>query len=67
MQKNMGTVDRAIRIIVAAVVAALYFTGQISGTVAIVLGVLAAIFILTSAVGVCPLYSLIGLSTCKRA
>ena len=67
MQKNMGTVDRAIRFVVAVVVAALYFTGQISGTVAIVLGVLAAIFILTSFVGICPLYSLVGLSTCKQA
>ncbi len=66
MKKNMGTLDRILRFLVAAVVAVLYFTGHISGTLAIVLGVLAVIFLLTSFVGTCPLYSLVGLSTCKR-
>ena len=63
MKKNMGTIDRAARILLAAVVAALYFTGQISGLVATILGIFAVIFIVTSFIGVCPLYRLVGLST----
>ncbi len=63
MNLNMGTIDRVVRFILAAVVGALYFTGQISGTVAIVLGILAAVFLLTSFVGTCPLYLPFKLST----
>jgi len=65
MKKNMGVLDRTIRVIVAVVIAALYFTGQISGTLAIVLGIIAVIFLLTSLVGTCPAYLPFGLSTCK--
>jgi K+-transporting ATPase A subunit len=56
MNKNMGTVDRVVRILAAIVVVALYLTGQISGTAAVVLGIFAAVFIATSVVGTCPLY-----------
>jgi hypothetical protein len=65
MKKNMGTADKAVRVLVAVVIAALYLTNVISGTVAIILGVLAGVFILTSLVGFCPLYAPFGLSTCK--
>jgi K+-transporting ATPase A subunit len=65
MKKNMSNIDRGLRVIVALVVAILYFTGQISGTAAIILGILAAVFILTSLVGTCPLYLPFGLSTKK--
>lgn len=65
MQKNMGTVDRSIRIGVAIVVAVLYFTGQISGALAAVLGLFALVFVVTSFVGNCPLYTAIGFSTQK--
>ena len=65
MKKNMGNIDRIIRLAVAALVAVLYFTGTIGGTLAIVLGVIAGIFVLTSLVSFCPLYSIVGLSTCK--
>lgn len=65
MSKNMGRADRILRFILAVVVAILYMTGQISGVAAAVLGVLAAVFIVTSFVGTCPLYSLVGLSTAK--
>lgn len=65
MKKNMGTIDKAIRVIVAIVIGVLYFTGQITGTAAIILGVLAIVFLLTSIVGTCPLYLPIGLSTKK--
>ena len=66
MKKNMGTTDRLIRILVAVVVAILYFTNTISGTLAIVLGALAAIFILTSLIIFCPLYAPFGINTCSN-
>lgn len=66
MKKNMGTVDRIIRLILAIVVAVLYFTGQISGIAAIILGILALIFVVTSAIGFCPLYVPFKISTLKK-
>ena len=63
MKKNMGTVDRIIRVAVAVVIGILYFTNQITGTAAIILGVLAIVFVLTSVVSTCPLYLPLGLST----
>jgi uncharacterized membrane protein YtjA (UPF0391 family) len=65
MKKNMGTIDKVIRVIVAIVIGVLYFTGQITGTAAIILGILAVVFLLTSIVGTCPLYLPVGLSTKK--
>ena len=66
MKKNMGTTDRVIRFIVAAVIGVLYYTGTISGTLGIVLLVLAAVFVLTSFVSFCPLYAPFGISTCPN-
>lgn len=66
MKKNMGNTDRVIRTLLAVIVAVLYFTGVIGGTLAIVLGVLAGIFLLTSLVSFCPLYPIFGISTCSR-
>ncbi len=66
MKKNMGSGDRIIRTIIALVVGILYFTGVLSGTAAIILGILAVIFLLTSAIGTCPLYLPVGLSTKKQ-
>ena len=63
MKANMGTIDRVIRTALAILVGVLYFTGQISGTVAIVLGVLAVIFLLTSVISFCPLYAPFRFST----
>ena len=65
MKLNMGTIDRSIRIVVAAVIAVLYFTGQITGTVALVLGIVAVIFLVTSIAGWCPAYLPFGVSTRK--
>lgn len=62
----MGTTDKLIRILLAVVVAILYFTNTISGTVAIVLGVLTTIFVLTSFVSFCPLYEPFGISTRQK-
>jgi hypothetical protein len=66
MKKNMGTIDKVIRILAAVVVVVLYFTNVISGTLAIILLALSAVLILTSAIGVCPLYIPLGLSTKKK-
>ena len=65
MKKNMGQIDRIIRLALAVLVAVLYFTGVISGTWAIILGILAVIFLVTSLVGTCPLYKVLGISTLK--
>ena len=62
----MGGFDKAIRLVVAAVVAILYFTHTISGTMAIVLGIVAIIFALTSLINFCPLYVPLGINTCKK-
>ncbi|GAB4429337.1 MAG: DUF2892 domain-containing protein [Bacteroidia bacterium] len=61
----MGTIDRIVRVLLAVVVGVLYFTNVISGTLAIVLGVLALVFIGTSLVSFCPLYLPFGISTAK--
>ena len=63
MAKNMGNIDRTIRIVLAIAVAVLYFTGLISGTAAIILGILALVFVVTSFVGFCPIYAPFKLST----
>jgi hypothetical protein len=60
----MGNADRAIRVVIAILIAVLYFTNVISGTLALVLMFLAAVFVLTSLISFCPLYSLIGVNTC---
>ena len=60
----MASADRIIRIILAAVFGYLYFSGTLTGTLGIVLVVLGVVFLLTSAIGSCPLYSLFGFSTC---
>ncbi|HEY1044815.1 MAG TPA: DUF2892 domain-containing protein [Bacteroidia bacterium] len=66
MKKNMGTADRIIRVMVAIIIAFLYFGGTITGTLGLVLLVLAVVFALTSLMGFCPLYTLIGVNTCKK-
>lgn len=65
MTKNMGGTDRIIRIIVAIIALVLYFTGTITGTFGIIALVMAGIFLLTSFVSICPLYSILGLNTCS--
>jgi len=66
MKKNMGSADRVIRLVIAAVIVGLYFSGIITGTIGIIGLVLAAVFTLTSVVSFCPLYTLIGFSSCPR-
>ena len=62
----MGTTDRVIRFIVAAVIGVLYYTGTISGTLGVVLLVLGLLFVLTSFISFCPLYTPFGISTCAN-
>ena len=66
MKANIGTLDRIIRVLVAVVIAILYFTGVVSGTAAMVLLILAGVFVLTSLIKFCPLYLPFGLSTKKK-
>ena len=65
MKKNVGSVDKIVRIIIAVVFVALYFLGLTSGVLGLILIGLAAIFVLTSIVSFCPLYLPFGISTCK--
>lgn len=66
MKPNLGAADRIARILVAIVIAGLYLTGRISGTTAIVLGIVAVVFFVTSLLARCPVYMPFGLSTRKR-
>jgi len=62
----MGTIDKAVRLTLAAVVLLLYYTNVISGTLALVLLAVAIIFAVTSLLGVCPLYIPFGISTLRK-
>jgi hypothetical protein len=64
MKQNMGNTDRIIRVLLAAVFAYLYFSGTVTGTIGIVLVILGGVFVLTSLISFCPLYTLVGLNTC---
>jgi hypothetical protein len=66
MNKNMGTIDKVIRILVAVIVVVLYLTHIISGTLGIILLIVSGIFVLTSLLSFCPLYLPFGLNTRKK-
>jgi hypothetical protein len=66
MKKNMGTTDKTIRLVLAVLFAVLYFTGVVKGTLGIILLVLAGVFIVTSLLGFCPLYTPFGWSTAGK-
>ncbi|PQJ75321.1 YgaP family membrane protein [Polaribacter gangjinensis] len=65
MKKNMGSTDKIIRSVIAIVIAVLYFTGTISGTLGLILLIFGGIFLATSFISFCPLYVPFGISTCK--
>ena len=67
MKTNVRAVDRVIRLLIAAVIAILYFTNVITGAVGIILIMLAVVFAFTSFTGFCPLYFLFKISTAKKA
>ena len=66
MKKNIGTIDKSIRVLIAIVIGVLYFTNVISGMLAIVLAGLAIVFIVTSFISFCPLYLPFNISTFKK-
>lgn len=66
MKTNMGIIDRLIRLIVAITLAGLYLTDILTGTIGAVALIIAGIFLLTSLVAICPLYSLVGINTCPK-
>ncbi len=66
MKKNMGTADKSIRIVIAAIVVGLFYAEVITGTLGIVLLVLSGVFVLTSLISFCPLYTLFGINTCSN-
>ena len=65
MQANMSGVDKTVRLLIAFIIAMLYFSNMITGNLALILGVVAAIFVLTSLISFCPLYTLFKFSTKK--
>lgn len=65
MKKNMGGLDRILRLIIAVAVVALYYFNVIEGTLAYVLMALAGVFVLTSFVSFCPLYALFRVNSCR--
>lgn len=67
MKANLHTADKALRIFIAIAVAVLYYTGFISGTTAIIPGVVAAILLVTVFINFCPIYHLLGISTKKKS
>jgi hypothetical protein len=67
MKKNIGNIDRIIRILIAVVIAILYFTKQIAGTTALILGIIAVVLVITSFFRFCPLYKPFGISTTKKS
>ncbi|MCG9911106.1 MAG: DUF2892 domain-containing protein [Flavobacteriales bacterium] len=64
MKKNMGTIDRIARILVALVAIILFFTDTVTGTLGYVLLAVSGVFLLTSVISFCPLYTLLGINTC---
>jgi len=66
MKKNMGTADKIVRIIIAAIVVILYFMNIIPGILGIVLMIFAGVFVLTSLISFCPLYLPFGIKTCPK-
>ncbi len=67
MKKNMGSADKLVRVLIAVAISVLYYLGKIEGTLALVLLAFAFIFLLTSLVSFCPLYTIFGINTCKKA
>jgi Inner membrane protein YgaP-like, transmembrane domain len=64
MKKNMGTADKVIRVIIAIIIALLFYFKVVTGTLGIVLIIVSGIFVLTSFISFCPLYTIFGFNTC---
>lgn len=66
MKKNMGSLDKTLRILAAIAIAILYYAGMLSGAAALILGAFAIVFVITSFLSFCPLYLPLGINTCKK-
>lgn len=66
MKKNMGSADRLIRTLIALILVVLYLMEIITGTLALILMIVAVVFVLTSLISFCPLYTILGVNTCNR-
>lgn len=66
MKKNMGSFDRTLRVIIAIALAILILLGEIKGFVAVILGIVAIIFVLTGLIGFCPIYYLFKINIAKK-
>lgn len=66
MKKNMGKMDKIIRILLAIVISVLYFANIVTGTIGVILLILGGVFLLTSFISFCPLYAPFGINTCKK-
>jgi hypothetical protein len=66
MKKNMGTIDRTIRTVIALFIGYLYFSGTLTGTTGIILLIVAVVFLLTSLISFCPIYTVFGIKTCPK-
>ncbi len=66
MKTNMGSIDKIIRVLIALAIGILILTDVLSGTMAIVLGIVAVVFVLTSLISFCGLYAVFGINTCKK-
>lgn len=66
MKKNMGSIDKIIRLIVVLILAGLYFTKVIEGTLGLIAIAISVVFLLTSLISFCPLYTILGINTCKK-
>lgn len=64
MKKNLGTPDRIVRVVLAAIAAFLYYSGTVTGTFGLVLVIATVIFLITSIISFCPLYAIFGINTC---
>ena len=65
MKKNVGNTDKSVRVLLAIVVALLYYFNVIEGTLAYILMAVAIILLVTSLINFCPLYKILGINTCK--
>jgi Protein of unknown function (DUF2892) len=67
MKNNIATADKIVRVLLAAVFGALYFTKVVTGALGLVLAIVGGVFLVTAAAGFCPIYALLGIGTKQKA
>ena len=66
MKRNMGVIDRIIRLVIAIVLISLFASGILAGTIGTILLIIAIVFALTSVVGFCPMYTIFRIKSKKE-